>query len=270
LGRLGVAGPSAKVHRTEFDEALGARCSRLTDYKVNAEGSVAQGVRTALGLARSELPDGAALERVLSAKLNPYLSEALVLTTHGKLTRALSHAHYTFQKKLSHTADSQDQRHRMTPGSRPLLHAQFVPEDVDVILPDLIAEVPAAHELYLKTLQKTWRAIERLLEAGVPEEMALYLLPNSFPIRFYESGELLHLHHKWVHRLCYTAQEEIWRASLEEVQQVHEVHPRLAGHIKPPCTLRKEAGVTPFCPEGPRFCGLPVWKMELKDFRRLI
>jgi len=100
--------------------------------------------------------------------------------------------------------------------------------------------------------------------------MALYLLPNAFPVRFLESGDLLHLHHKWVHRLCYTAQEEIWRASVEEVAQVKAVHPALARHIQPPCTLRKEAGITPFCPEGPRFCGVPVWKMELEKFQRLI
>ena len=42
---------------------------------------------------------------------------------HAPLMRALDHAHYTFRKKLSHTADSQDQRHRMVPGSRPLLDA---------------------------------------------------------------------------------------------------------------------------------------------------
>ena len=60
-----------------------------------------------------------------------------------------------------------------------------------------------------------------------PEEMALYLLPNAFPIRFLESGDLLHLHHKWVHRLCYTAQEEIWRSSLEEVLAVRQVQPEL-------------------------------------------
>jgi thymidylate synthase ThyX len=231
---------------------------------------VAQGVRAVLGLGRSELSDEAAIERVLSPKLNPYLGEALVLTTVSKLTRALSHAHYTFQKKLSHTADSQDQRHRMAPASRPVLHAQFSPGEVDVVVPDLIEAVPEAKARFLETCGRTWRAIEQLLDAGVPAETALYLLPNAFPIRFVESGELLHLHHKWVHRLCYTAQEEIWRASLEEVGQVRNVHPRLARHIQPPCTVRKEAGVTPFCPEGPRFCGVPVWRMDLPEFRRLI
>jgi len=269
-GRL-RASHAARAYLREFDEAMGPwRRSRLTDYKVNGPASVAQGVRDVLGLTRAELTDAAALERVLSPKQNPYFGEALVLTTLSKLTRALSHAHYTFQKKLSHTADSQDQRHRMTPASRPVLHAHFVPGEVDVVLPDLIAAVPEARALFEQTNAATWKDIEALLADGVAEEYALYLLPNAFPIRFLESGDLLHHHHKWVHRLCYTAQEEIWRASLEETVQVRQVHPSLAGHIAPPCALRREAGITPFCPEGPRFCGVPVWKLDLSDYQRLI
>lgn len=269
LGRI-KAGSGAKAYLREFDEQLGGQQSKLIDYKVNAETSVAQGVRDVIGATRAELPDDAALRRVLSPKENPYFGESLVLTTMSKLTRALSHAHYTFQKKLSHTADSQDQRHRMTPASRPVLHAQFVPGMVDVVLPDLIAAVPEARDLYERTNALLWRTIEQLLEGGVAEEMALYLLPNAFPIRFLESGDLLHLHHKWIHRLCYTAQEEIWRASLEETQAVTAVHPRLGQYIHAPCTLRKQAGITPFCPEGPRYCGVPVWKMGLEQFERLI
>jgi len=119
-------------------------------------------------------------------------------------------------------------------------------------------------------MQTLWSTIEKLLDGGVPEEMALYLLPNAFPVRFLESGDLLHLHHKWIHRLCYTAQEEIWRASIEETQAVTKVHPQLGQYIHAPCKLRKEAGITPFCPEGPRYCGVPVWKMGLEQFERLI
>jgi len=269
-GRLTARSGRAQAFVREFDDELGPLRSKLVDYKVNGPASVAQGVREVLGLLRSELSDDAAIERVMSPRENPYLSEALTLTTLSKLTRALAHAHYTFKKKLSHTADSQDQRHRMTPATRPLLHAQFISGEVDVVVPDLIEKVPQARERFFASLENTWKTITTLLDMGVAEEMALYLLPNAFPIRFLESGELLHLHHKWVHRLCYTAQDEIWRASLEEVSQLRQVHPQLARHIQPPCTLRKEAGITPFCPEGPRFCGVPVWKMDLPDFKRLI
>jgi hypothetical protein len=270
LGRLRASSSDAKKFNHAFDADLGPLRSRMIDWTANGERSVARGVRGVLGATEDALPDSAAVDLVLSPKRNPYLAESLVLTTVSKLTRALSHAHYTFQKKLSHTADSQDQRHRMAPASRPVLHAQFVPGEVDVIVPDLINAVPEAEARFLQTLQRTWRTIEQLLDGGVPEEMALYLLPNAFPVRFHESGDLLHLHHKWVHRLCYTAQEEIWRASLEEVQQLRRVHPMLGQYVLPPCTLRKEAGITPFCPEGPRFCGLPVWNIQLEAFQRLI
>ncbi|HZN91734.1 MAG TPA: FAD-dependent thymidylate synthase [Myxococcales bacterium] len=270
LGRLRASSSGAKEFNHAFDADLGPLRSRLVDWTANGERSVARGVRAVLGVTEDALPDPAAIDLVLSPRRNPYLAESLVLTTVSKVTRALSHSHYTFQKKLSHAADSQDQRHRMAPASRPVLHAQFVPGEVDAIVPDLVEAVPAAEDRFQETLQRTWRTIEQLLHAGIPEEMALYLLPNAFPVRFHESGDLLHLHHKWVHRLCYTAQEEIWRCSLEEVQQVRRVHPRLGQHLVPPCTLRKEAGITPFCPEGPRFCGLPVWNIPLEGFQRLI
>lgn len=270
LGRLRSGGASAKAFLREFDENLGPSVARLVDHKVNAERSVADSVRAVLGLSRADMSDEMAIDRVLSPKENPYLAESLTLTTVSKLTRALNHAHYTFQKKLSHAADSQDQRHRMAPGTRPVLHAHFIPDSVDVIVPDLIAAVPEAKALFLASCEKTWSAITQLLESGASEEQALYLLPNAFPIRFHESGDLLHLHHKWVHRLCYTAQEEIWRASFEEVRAVSQVQPLLVRHIRPPCSLRKEAGITPFCPEGPRYCGVPVWKLELSEYQRLI
>ncbi|MFL5318649.1 MAG: FAD-dependent thymidylate synthase [Myxococcaceae bacterium] len=269
-GHVGISGASARKFNKAFDADLGLFRSKMTDYKVNAQRSVADGVRSTLGLTSDELSDEAAIERVLSPRENPYLGESLTLTTISKLTRALGHAHYTFAKKLSHTADSQDQRHRMTPATRPVLHAQFIPDEVDVIVPDLVELVPAAREEFMRACEHSWKAIGQLLEGGVAPEMALYLLPNAFPIRFLESGELTHLHHKWVHRLCYTAQEEIWRASIEEVQQVRNVHPLLARHIQPPCTLRKAGGIRPMCPEGPRFCGVPVWNMDLPEFKRVI
>jgi flavin-dependent thymidylate synthase len=269
-GRLQAGGSSSSAYLREFDSSLGPLRSRLADYSLHGPACVAQGVRDVLGLAKGELSDRQAIEKVLSPQQNPYLGESLVLTTVSKLTRALSHAHYTFQKKLSHTADSQDQRHRMTPASRPVLHAHFLAGKVDAIVPDLIEAVPEAKEMFLETLASTWRAIEQLLDAGVSQEMALYLLPNAFPIRFHESGDLLHLHHKWVHRLCYTAQEEIWRCSVEEVTQLRAVHPEVGRYIEPPCTLRKKAGLAPFCPEGSRFCGVPVWNLDLPQFTRSI
>jgi hypothetical protein len=29
---------------------------------------------------------------------------------------------------------------------------------------------------------------------------------------------------------------------------------------RPPCVVRHAAGSKPFCPEGERYCGIPVWR----------
>ena len=260
----------ARDFRDSFDADLGASTSRLVSHQPEAEALLSTAVRMVLGLGPNALDDTAALARVLSPAQNPYLAGALNLTTMGKLTRALAHVHYTFKKKLSHTADSQDQRHRMAVGSRPVLHTHYVSGSPDVVVPQILADVPEAMDRFMATMQQTWQAIDQLLDQGVAPENALYLLPNAFSIRFMESGDLLALHHKWTTRLCYNAQEEIWRASLDEVKAVSEVHPRIGAYLQPPCGLRRDAGVRPICPEGARYCGVPVWKKPLASYTRVI
>ena len=253
-----------------FDRELGELTSKLVDYKVHATSTMAQAVRSMLGMVREQLPDEEAIALVLDPASNRYLADSLTLTTMSKLSRSMAHPHFTFKKKLSHTADSQDQRHRMVPGSRPILACHVVPGRPDYILPPLVAAMPEAEEEYRRIMAQTWRALEQLLNLGVPMEDACYVLPNAFPIRFEESGDLLHLHHKWVQRLCYTAQEEIWRASRDEVLQVQERFPQIGRFLKAPCWPRAQAGVKPYCPEGDRFCGVAVWKLPVEDYQRLI
>jgi thymidylate synthase ThyX len=60
-------------------------------------------------------------------------------------------------------------------------------------------------------------------------------------------------------RTCFNAQEEIYRASMDELEQVRAVHPRLMRHMGPPCVLR-DGRISPRCTEGEHFCGVPVWR----------
>jgi flavin-dependent thymidylate synthase len=261
--------PGDRAFREEFDRELGSRVSRLVDWKAGNEELLASSVREILGLPRAALSDDEAIRLALDPSKNRLLGETLTLTTHGKLSRALFHPSYTFRKKLSHTADSQDQRHRMTPASRPALPA-YLSEEPDYITPMLIDDVPEAAELYRRTMEQTWEAIEVLRSRGVSDEYAAYLLPNAVAVRFTESADLLNLHHKFAMRLCYNAQEEIWRASLDEALQIREVNPRIGPWLLPPCTLRHFASVRPVCPEGDRFCGVVVWKKDASEFTRVI
>jgi flavin-dependent thymidylate synthase len=260
---------AGREFREEFDRELGGLVSRLVDWKANNEEILASAVREILGAPRAALSDDDAIRRVLDPSQNRVLGETLTLTTQDKLSRALFHPGYTFRKRLSHTADSQDQRHRMTPASRPALPA-YLSDEPDYVRPMLVADVPEADDLYRKTMEETWSAIGELRARGVADEFAAYLLPNAVAIRFTESADLLNLHHKFAMRLCYNAQEEIWRASLDEALQIREVNPRIGPWLLPPCTLRHHAGVRPVCPEGDRFCGVVVWRQEPKDYVRAL
>jgi thymidylate synthase ThyX len=239
-----------------FDKSLGGRRSRLVDWGARAPEVVAGAVRHVLG--RSDLDDEEALALALDPARNRYRLDTLNVSFHAPVMRALDHAHYTFRKKLSHTADSQDQRHRMVPGSRPLL-TRTVPDRVDAIEPGLVAADPGCHALFVEAVEAAWDARARLAALGVAPEHALYVLPNALAVRFEESGSLLHLLHKWTMRTCLNAQREIWDASMEEIEQVRAVHPQLARHVGPPCSVRTGL-VQPRCTEGTHFCGVPVWR----------
>lgn len=274
-GANGNGGPPAddagrtRAFVAEFDAALAGRTSLLVDWGARNEEVLAQAVREVLGEPASALSDDDAIAMALDPAVNPLLGEALNLTTHGTLTRALFHPHYTFRKKLSHAADSQDQRHRMTPGSRPVLTAHLTGEP-DYVVPRLVREDPAALAAYVESMERTWEDVVALKAAGAPAEFAEYLLPNAVSVRFTESADLLNLWHKHSMRLCYNAQEEIWQASVEEATQVTAVNPRIGRHLLPPCTIRHRAERKPVCPEGNRFCGERVWTMPLAAFSRRI
>ena len=262
------AAPSSGF-RAEYDASLEGCVSRLVDYKAGGEKVLAAAVREVLGKPRSELSDDDAITLALDPGRNPAFGEMLNLTTHAKLTRTLHHPGYTFRKRLSHTADSQDQRHRMIPASRPILATQLSDEP-DFITPALIQADEPSLRRYREIMDRTWEAIGKLEKMGLSPEFAHYLLPNAVAVRFTESADLLNLHHKHRMRLCYNAQEEIWRASVDEAAQVRQVHPRIGRYLLPPCTLRRMAGAQPICPEGDRYCGVPVWELDIGEYERLL
>jgi thymidylate synthase ThyX len=250
-----------------FDARLNGRWSRLRDASPEAEEIIADSVRSVFGLTQADMSDDDALDRVMNPAQNRYRLDVLDVSHHSPLMRSLHHATYVFEKRLSHTADSQDQRHRMVPASRPLMTFTDTAAP-DYITPRLIASNPRARAVYDCAMRDAWTAKNRLLDLGVPLEFALYVLPNAKTLRFVESGSLLALLHKWTLRTCFNAQEEIFLASMDEVDQVRAAHPRIGRHIGPPCVIRNGL-VSPRCTEGTHFCGVPVWRDFPAVVRRL-
>ncbi|MFM8269464.1 MAG: FAD-dependent thymidylate synthase [Pseudomonadota bacterium] len=251
----------------EFDRDLGERTSKLVQYTQNAEKVLADAFRTATGRTQKDLSDSQALQLLLDPKMNPILADPLNAGTFDRLSQIFHHVHFTFKKKISHTADSQDQRHRMVMASRPMLATHFTGKP-DFITPFGITQSDAAQQVYFECMEKSFAAVAQLIDMGEREESAFYLLPNSTSIRMISSGDLQAYQHKWKMRSCYNAQEEIFRATIDEIQQVKDVAPTIAEHLRAPCYLRLRAGITPYCPEGDRYCGLPVWKYSIDEYHR--
>ena len=269
-GNPGLRGPAAGAEaRRAFDAELGGLVSRLVSFKPDNERLLAASVREVLGVTETALSDDAAIDLVMDPSSNRILSSPLNVTSLSKLSRAMVHPSYTFRKKLSHTADSQDQRHRATPGSRPCLNG-YLTEEPDYVTPALVELDAGVLRAYRESMERAWEAIGRLRRLAAPDEMTCYLLPNAVSIRFTESADLLGLRHKMAMRLCLNAQEEIWRAARDETQQVRAVNPRIGAHFLPPCGPRMHADVKPFCPEGKRYCGVPAWKIPLEELTRTV
>lgn len=252
----------------EFDKSLRGKRSKLVGWSSNAEEIIADAVRQTVGLYKSQFSDSDAIDLVLNPAKNPYLIDTVNLSIVSPLTRVLNHAQYTFKKKLSHTADSQDQRHRTIPGSRALTFAVNT-QRPDYITPEIIRRCSEAHQLYREWMQELWEGKNRILENGVSYEYASYILPSGLAVRFVATGPLLHLWYKFTNRSCLRAEEEIWQVTMEEISQINEVHPNLGKYLGPPCFVRKMAhnnkevsedvGKVKYCNQGKLYCRQPVW-----------
>ena len=259
-----------RAQAAEFDAVLSGKTSVLADRFGDNQRRLADAVREVLGLPRAVLSDADAIARALDPRVNALLGESLNTTTVSKLGRTLHAAHYAFQKRISHAADSQDQRHRMTPASRPSWLA-YLSAEPDYIVPRLVQYAGAAVQArYRASMERTWQAIEALRRLDVPAEWRAYLLPNAVALRFTETADLSALRHKHMMRLCYNAQEEIWQASLDEAAAISAVEPLIGAHLLAPCGVRAAAGLRPYCPEGDRYCGVPVWTQPRSTWSRTL
>lgn len=245
---------------TDYDAQLGGLNSKLVMHNPDGETLFANAIRTVMGIDGASLSDADAIARVLDGSQNGYHGSSVFLGMHSKLMQTMNHVQFTFQKKISGAEDAQNQRHRGTPGSSPLLTAHLR-RDPDVITPWAIRRNPEALAVYNDAVRTMWDAKNQMIAADANPEAALYLLPNSHNLRYYESGSLLNYYWKWIKRLCLDAQREISETAWQEVKQVREVHPTIGAYVDgPPCVMRDRSSRRPICPEGERYCGIPIWR----------
>jgi thymidylate synthase ThyX len=255
-----------------FDQQLNGKSAQLISASEQPEQLIGTAVRQVLYLSADKLTNQAAVDMLLSPAKNNYLGQSLNLLSLSKLSRALDLVHFSFIKKMSHAADSQAQRHRMIPGMRAVFSRTINLENPDYITPQLFKHDLAkeAKALYDRIHEQTWEDARWLYQRGASAESLQYIFTNAYPIRYTDTGTLMDHLHKWTTRLCYNAQEEIWASTIDEVMAVRMKAPIIGQYLLPPCGMRQLSGHTPICPEGDRFCGVPVWKKTIEEYVRVL
>lgn len=168
--------------------------------------------------------------------------------------------------KFSLSADAQNQRHRKSPGVRPALESYY---KRSYYTPPIIAANEEALKIYRASIEASYEFFEVQREKiGFGE--AAYALSNAHEIEFVERNDFTSFHHKAQMRLCYNAQQEIYDMVYEQARQLREMKVKGAEKFLPPCTVRAQMNIHPICPEGDHFCGVKVWKLDIKEYKRKI
>lgn len=172
---------------------------------------------------------------------------------------------FSSRLKLSLSADAQNQRHRTSPALRPSLNKEFITKkDLSInemfYIPDVFKENQEVYKIYTDFLSYS----VELLSNHIDNTNLAYLIPNAFYIEIIEKNDFSNFIHKAKMRTCLNAQEEIRKLTDKQIELLIKNDVEEAKYFCPPCVTRFRNNIKPFCTEGTRFCGIPVWKSEKK------
>lgn len=253
--------------KREFDEMLGNKSSMLISSTENPEFVLAMAVRNVLGVSENSMSNSQALNFLMDPHSNTLLADVYETGMFDPLTSCLRQVSITCMSKISHTAESQRQRHRRTPGATATVERQYTSNDPDYITPLVIRENKELKDKYDGMMKNIYANVKKCLDSGISKENALKLLPNAHAVRIVESGDLFDWLHRFKQRLCYLAQEEICFMSIEQVEQLSEILPQAGRMLLAPCGVAVNAG-TGRCPEGDRWCGQKVWNWKIDQYKK--
>jgi thymidylate synthase ThyX len=249
----------------QFDAELDGSLSQLMASTEDPRAVLADAIRNALQISQSAMSDEDALRLGLDPAKNGLQTSVFDIGMLDTLTAATRMVSFTFKSRMSHSADSQRQRHRRTPGTTPSIADAYTGRP-DYETPMVIKETPEIAEEYHALMADIYAGVARLLEMGVPSEYALMLLPNAQTVRIVESGDFFDWIHRFKQRLCVLAQEEIFFATVQQARRVLALFPEGKDLLLAPCGINRAGGVRPKCPEGERWCGLSWWQKALADY----
>jgi thymidylate synthase (FAD) len=161
----------------------------------------------------------------------------------------LEHAVFTFSLEgVSRAMTHQLVRHRIASYSQQ--SQRYVRSDrADYVTPPEVASRHAAKEAFDTAISEVWSAYGHLVELGVPDEDARYLLPNAATTNITVTMNARELLHFFRLRLCLRAQWEIREVAGLMLREAVRVAPAIFSEAGRPCLSGP-------CPEESEDCPL--------------
>ena len=174
-------------------------------------------------------------QNMTDEEIEEWIRDAIV---HGYWS-VLEHSVYTFSLEgISRVASHQLVRHRIASYTQ-MSHrfAKPVDEYYQPVIP------PSTKNRARQTVEEAYREAYnyyyKLLEAGVPEEDARYVLPNGVNTNIVVTMNARELYNFFALRLCSRTQWEIRQVAWKMLEEVKKVHPRLFRYAGPNCIIHE-------------------------------
>ncbi len=163
------------------------------------------------------------------------LRAAWIAAIESGHTSILEHVTYTFFiDGISRACSHQLVRHRMASYTQASQRMENEPWKHSAIIPASIFEF-GKQELYERTIDACHEALVELIESGVPQEDARFVLPNAWATTMMVTMNARELYHFFQLRLCMRAQWEIHELATKMHKLVVEHFPAFGLYCGPPC-----------------------------------
>jgi len=172
---------------------------------------------------------------ITDEEIEIWIKDAII---HGYWS-VLEHSVYTFSiEGISRVTSHQLVRHRIASYTQlSYRFAKPIDEYYQPIIPPSTER--RAREIIDEAYQQAYNYYFKLLESGVPEEDARYVLPNGVNTNIVVTMNARELYNFFALRLCSRTQWELRQLAWKMLELVKKVHPRLFRYVGPNCIIHE-------------------------------
>jgi thymidylate synthase (FAD) len=205
--------------------------SKITLIYPAPDTPVEQVIATATNLSYSKKPISEILERFED-------EEAIA----GLFERSIGHGHWSVAEHISFTfliedislpCGEQILRHRT--GKYTKQSYRYQTATFEAVVPPSIKKNSKAYFAYTRSVEFAYRRYKELIELGIPQEDARYVIPTGTKCRMAMTIDARNLINFLNQRMCNEAQWEVRGVALKMYNHLKKVAPNLARYVKPVC-----------------------------------